>query len=301
MRKLIWQTSMALLLTASAAHATIIASGGGPGLGVRGQLQAYAEDPLVIDHSASYDEGTADPNGNGSLPSSGSDSLAQSEAEFDGESTVVGSSASSSYTYQFGHLGGELSAGSITLSSYSSVSINDSYFVDPDPNDDVEVFAHSESIATAINFMDLAVSDSDYRLVVSGNVQNDLAQNGGGGSAFVFIADITSGFDFLASFGDDTPNDFNSTPFAGSVTLAVGHTYRFGMGASTDFQCADTTGGTLCPAADPDNGVPAPLPPGFYGESASVLFEFELTPVPEPGTALLLGAGFALLSGRRRN
>jgi PEP-CTERM motif len=100
---------------------------------------------------------------------------------------------------------------------------------------------------------------------------------------------------------DATPNDFASTAFSNGTTLLAGRTYRMGMGASTDFLCADTTGGTLCPAADPDNGIPAPQGPGLYGQSASMNVTFSLTAVPEPSTALLVGLGALLLGVRRRS
>lgn len=295
MRRLGWISAFGVLLAAGAANATIIASGGGPGLGVRGQVQAHAEDPLVIDIDESFDEGVSDPNGNGSIGNAANEFLAQSIAQYDGEATVIGASASSSYMYSLFHNGGQLENGTISLSSYSSVTIDGAYF--EGAND----FARAESIATAINFMDLAITGTAYDLTVDGNVQDDNAQNGGGGSAFFFIADITSGFDILLYFTDATPNDYIQTPFSDGVTLLTGHTYRMGMGASTDFQCADTEGGTLCPAADPDNGIPAPGGPGFYGQSAAMNVTFSLTAVPEPGTALLVGMGALLLGARRRS
>jgi hypothetical protein len=294
MRRLGWIGAFGVLLAAGAANATIIASGGGPGLGVRGQVQAHAEDPLAFDIDESFDESVSDPNGNGSIGNAQSDFLGQSLAQFDGEATVVGASASSSYSYSLFHNGGQLESGTIALSSYSWASINDQYFAGA--ND----FARAESVATAINFMDLAITGTNYDLIVDGNVQDDNAQNGGGGSAFFFVADVTSGFDIVFFYGDAVPNDFDQTAFSDGATLLAGRTYRMGMGASTDFLCADTTGGTLCPAADPDNGIPAPVGPGFYDQSASMDVTFSLTAVPEPGTALLVGAGALLLAARRR-
>lgn len=282
------------LLLAIPSHATIVATGGGPSITVRGELQAYAEDPLPINQDDFYDESRSNPSGNGSLPGSGFDSVAGSVAQFDGEATVANSSASAGYSYDFAHIDGNLAGGAMALSVFSSIGIAESYF--QGAND----YAASRSVAQSINFMDLAISDLDYLLTFDGTVQDDLfATQNGGGSAFFFVADITSGFTFLGLFGDAAPGDFAATPFSDAFTLEAGRQYRIGLGASTNELCAERNL-PFCPTA---NGSGDPLDvqaPGFYGQSAAVTFGFSLVPVPEPGTAILLGAGIAAIAARRK-
>lgn len=295
MKRIGWISFGVGLLLVGPAHATIVATGGGPGLTVQGEVQAFAEAPLVINQDDFYNESRTDANGNGSLPGSGSDNLSESIAEFDGESTVVNSSASAAFSYDFLHLGGNLAGGSMSLSAFSAIGIEESYF--QGPND----YAAARSVAQSINFMDLAISDVDYLLSFDGSVQDDLfpTQNAGG-SAFFFVADVTSGFSFLGSYGDAVAGDFGATPFSDAFTLEAGRSYRVGLGASTNALCAELGAIVFCPTL---NGSSEPLDvqaPGSYLQSAEVRFSFSLVPVPEPGTPILLAAGVALLALRRR-
>lgn len=295
MRSVASSLALALLLASGTANATIIATGGGPGISVQGFLVAEATDPLAISRSEDYDLVTSDANGNGSLPGFGGDAVGENLAEYDGENTVVGSWASASYTYSFFHDGGNLANGSLLLSSYSGLGIDDTYFTNPGD------LAAVRSAAQAINFMDLAISGADYLLYVSGLVQDDnLHTQNGGGSAFSFVADVTSGFTLLGYFGDATANDFDDTVFDDSFTLLAGHSYRIGMGASTDAACAETTGAGLCPTQDGEGAPLDILGPGGYSQQALTALSFTLTPVPEPGTFVLLGVGIALVALRAR-
>lgn len=295
MRRLGWISFGLGLLLAGASHATIIASGGGPSITVQGELQAFAVDPLPINQDDFYDESRIDANGNGAVPGSAFDSVAGSVAQYDGEATVANSSASASYGYDFVHLGGSLAGGAMSLSTFSSIGIDESYF--QGAND----YAGAHSVAQAINFMDLAVTDVDYLLAFDGGVQDDLIPTlNGGGSVFFFVADITSGFTFLGLYGDTTPGDFAPTPFADAFTLEAGRQYRVGLGASTNALCSELNLPGFCPTV---NGSGDPLDvqtPDFYGQSAAVDFGFSLVPVPEPGTVILLGAGVTLLAHKRR-
>jgi hypothetical protein len=302
MRQLSWYFSMALLLAASAANATVITTGGGPAARVQGALQAYAEDPLAIDSNESYDQSINDPAGNGAITNASMDTASQSLAVFDGERTVIGSSASASYSYDFLVTGGSLSHGSIIMSAYSAMSVDETYFVDPDPNAGPNVLGVAYGKASTGTFMDLDIAGTDYTFSFEGLAQDDNQQIDNVLSYNFFIADTTSGFTFLGLYSDDSLNDFTSTAFADAFTLLAGHQYRLGVNAATDYLCTSTDP-TLCPTLD-ENGDPvdsAPQAPDSYVQSGSVSVEFSLLPVPEPGTALLFGVGIALLAGRRRN
>ncbi|MCC6642581.1 MAG: PEP-CTERM sorting domain-containing protein [Deltaproteobacteria bacterium] len=290
------------LFVAGSSQATIVATGGGPGLSARGELQAESQDPLVIWEHESYDDSTSDPAGNGSVGGGGSDSVTPGFSVADGEATVVNTTAVANYRYSFFHDGnGDLANGTISLYAYSSVEINESYFLDVDPNDGFEPFAMTSSRATAIDFMDLDVSGTDYVFWFDGAVRNDNAQIGFSLPYFFFMADITGGgFAFLGLYQDETPNDYAETQFTDSLTLLAGHQYRLGIGAATDFLCTDTPYATQCPAEDPENEISGPQPPGVYQQSGMAHVTFTLQAVPEPSSALLIGAGLALIAARRR-
>lgn len=289
------------LAATGAANATVIVTGGGPAVEVSGALQALAVEPIAIDVNDTYQDAQSAPDGNGATPGGSSGFASGGLAEFDGEGTVVQSQGSASYSYQFGHLNGELNAGSVSLSTFTGIGMDASYFEDP-PGDGPVPYVVAYGRATAIQFIDLQILDVDYLLDVFGNVQDDNAQIDGILSYFVSVADVTSGFDFLALYQDETPNDFTGTPFSGSFTLEAGRKYRLGIGAATDYLCT-SLGPVSCPTEN-DNGDPVdsdPQPPGFYFQSGASLLEFTLTPVPEPGTALLVASGLALLAARRRS
>lgn len=301
MRKLGWHAAAMALLVAGTADATVIVNGGGPSATARGGMEAYAEDPLAIDRVESYDTTVNDPTGNGATPGGLTNGAYESRAEFDGESTVIGSSASATFGYTFAHFGGSLSGGSIVLSAYGFAGADDSYFSDPDPSSGPPVQGAAWSRAEAVTFMDLEIVGTDYELVFDGAVQDDNEGIDSILSYFVSLADTTGGgFVFLDLFQDATPNDYIATPFASTYTLQAGRTYRIGMGAATDYLCTSTNP-ALCPALDPND--PVSTPPqlaGSYNQSGSAELNFTLTAVPEPGSALLLGAGLALVAARRR-
>jgi hypothetical protein len=188
------------------------------------------------------------------------------------------------------------------LSSNAYRSINPSYFVDPNPNDPVSVYALAYGRAEAIDFMDLDIAGTDYLFDFSGGVQDDNAQLDDITSHFFFVADITSGFSFLGLYTDGTNNDFGTTAFAGNLLLKAGHQYRIGIGSATDSLCT-ATDTALCPTVDSNGDPVATLPQeaGFYGQSGSANVDFTLTAVPEPRTALLVASGLVLVAARRRS
>lgn len=306
MRKLFWQAGAvssvmvaSFLLGATAARASIVASGGGPAITVDGFLRISAADPygigVPVDRDESYHEDRSDPNGNGSAGAAALDTVSGSAEEFYGEPLVAGSSAIAAYSYSFFFLDGELQSGTMLLNAGSGFAVDDTYFQSPGD------FAAAGSVAQSINFMDLAISGTDYLFSFDGTVDDNVlhTQNGGGG-AFFFMADITSGFAFLGLFNDATPNDFQNTAFADSYLLQANHQYRFGIGASTDDACAETAGAGICPTV---NGAGDPLDvqaPGNYSQWSETAVAFSFTPIPEPGTLTLLAGGLALLALRHR-
>lgn len=289
------------LFAAGAADATVIVSGGGPSADVNGALRALAVDPIAADVDESYSDSKNAPFGNGSLPGGGSDFATGGAGVYDGESTVASSAGSASYAFQFGQLNGDLNAGSISLNAYMGIGIAPEYFEDSDESDDVVPQALAYGRATAIQFIDLEIVGIDYVLDMMGSVQDDNAGIDNILSYFVSLADTTNGFAFLGLYQDTTTQDFQSTPFSDSFTLLAGHTYRIGIGAATDYLCT-SVGPVSCPTEN-NNGDPVesdPQPPGFYGQSGSATLDFTLTPVPEPGTGLLVAAGLVALAARRR-
>lgn len=302
MRRLGMTTLVVGIFAAAAADATVIVTGGGPSAHANGAVQALAVDPVPLELDDSYSDTKSSPFGNGSLPGGGIEYASGSVAAFDGESTVVGSFGTASYGFQFAHINdGSLSSGSIELTAYTGIGMSESYFEDPDPDDGIDPFALALGRAEAIQFIDLEIVDVDYLFDLQGSVQDDNAGLDNILSYFVSLADTTGGFTFLALYDDETPQDYTATPFSGSFLLEAGRTYRIGIGAATDYLCT-SIGPVACPTED-GNGDPvasAPQPPGFYSQSGSALVEFTLTPIPEPGTALLLAAGLAVLAARRR-